>query len=141
MRFLQFCLFISLLVFTFSCNQNTPSNESLDKDKELVILDSMVFEWYAPGAWNFYAFQVGPKMKTVLENDQINSFKLAEANGNVYTMLKKEKNQEIDLKEWKFQCWNILDESHCFYASGGGIYPKIPEDETSDRLFTLYLVE
>jgi hypothetical protein len=90
---------------------------------------------------DFYAFQVGPKLKTVLENDQIKSFKLADENGVVYSILKKDNDQELDFYEWKFQCWNILDATHCFYASGGGIYPKIPKDETSDLRFTLYLVE
>ena len=141
MRFLQFCLFISLLVYSFSCHQDSPSKEDEDKDKELVVLDSILFQWYAPGAWNFYAFQVGPKLKSVLENDQIKSFKLADENRVVYSFLKKDKDQELDFKEWQFQCWNILDVTHCFYTSGSGIYPKIPEDETSDLRFTLYLVE
>ena len=39
MRFLQFCLFISLLVYSFSCNQHSLSNEEVDKDKELVSVE------------------------------------------------------------------------------------------------------
>lgn len=99
--------------------------------------DSIVFEWYETENWAFFAVVVGEEVNNVILDASVNCFQL-EYQGKGYEFHKT--RPTADGREFKYQCFDFGNgSSRCFFISSGGIYPTIPEENTTDLRFTFYL--